>query len=368
MNKVQDFQVVTEGKTDVLVYKTKESKKGPGTKNKLPFYNPSMELNRDFSVLACQHLVNYSKKHVSLLDGLAASGIRGLRLANELEGDFEVTINDWDKDAFSLIKKNIERLNLKNVSAINCNLNTILSEKKFNYIDIDPFGSPVYFMDSAMRGILNDGIIACTATDTATLCGVYPKVCFRRYGAVPQHSDVMKELGVRILIGFICKEACKYDKGIKPVASYTTDHFFRVYVKVYNSTSIANDSIGNYSLINKDEQIGYEKAKTMLGPLWTGKLQNKKFLEEYRTILFEKQLKTKNSLWKLLDVLEEESDAPMFFYNADTIASNLKKSQPKMKKIFEELRRNRFEVYRTHFHPKGFKTNAPVADIEKMFK
>ena len=93
------------------------------------------------------------------------------------------------------------------------------------------------------------------------------------------------------------------------------------------------------SLINKDEQIGYEKTKTMIGPLWTGKLQNKKFLEECRTILFEKQLKTKNSLWKLLDVLEEESNAPMFFYNTDTIASNLKKPQSKMKKIFEELRK-----------------------------
>ena len=62
--------------------------------------------------------------------------------------------------------------------------------------------SPVGFIDSALRSIKNGGIIACTATDTATLCGVYPKVCIRRYGAIPFHSVVMKEIGLRILTWF----------------------------------------------------------------------------------------------------------------------------------------------------------------------
>ena len=187
MNKTQSFESITEGTTNVMVFKNKESKKGPGSKDKLPFYNPSMELNRDLSILVCQWLINNSKKPVRLLDGLAASGIRGIRFSNELEGDFDVTINDWNPDAFILIDKNIEKLKLKNTIAISCNLNSLLSESKFDYIDIDPFGSPVYFIDSAVRSISKDGIIACTATDTATLCGTYPKVCLRRYGATPFH-------------------------------------------------------------------------------------------------------------------------------------------------------------------------------------
>ena len=140
-----------------------------------------MEQNRDLSVLVNQWLVNKNEKTMHILDGLAASGIRGIRFANELEGDFDVnvTINDWSEDAYALIKKNLERCGLKNVVASNRNLNTLLSEERFHYIDVDPFGSPVYFIDSAIRGIYNNGIIACTATDTATLCGVYPKVCLR---------------------------------------------------------------------------------------------------------------------------------------------------------------------------------------------
>ncbi len=368
MKKFQDIKLITEGVTDVLVYKTKETKKGPGSKNKLPFYNPSMELNRDLSVIVCQWLVNNSKNHVSLLDGLAASGIRGLRLANELSGDFDVYINDWDKNAYELIKKNVEKLKLKNVTIENLNINKLIIEKKFKYIDIDPFGSPAYFIGSAVQNILHQGIIACTATDTAALCGVYPKVCFRRYAAIPYHSDVMKELGLRILLGFICREVAKYDKGIKPILAYSTDHYFRVYVQVINSVKTANDSMGYYSFIKPGEHIGYETTKKLIGPIWAGKLQSKKILGELRTILFEKQLKTKNSLWKLLDLLEEEADANMFFYTTDTIASSLKRSQPKMKTIFKEIRKKGYEVTLTHFDLKGFKTNAPINEIEKVFK
>jgi len=368
MNKIKGIESITEGKTDVLVYKTKIEKKGPGAKSKLPFYNPSMELNRDFSVLVCQWLINISKKHISILDGLAASGIRGLRLATELSGDFEVYINDWDENAYDLIKKNIEKLKLENVNVSNCNLNSLLIEKKFNYIDIDPFGSPAYFVDNAVQSISHEGVIACTATDTATLCGIYPKVCFRRYAAIPYHFEVMKELGLRILIGFICREAGKYDKGIKPILSYSTDHYFRIYVQIINTVKAANESMSYYQPIKSGERIGYGKTKKIIGPIWTGKLHSKKILGELRTILFEKQLKTKNSLWKLIDLLEEEADSPMFFYTADNLASILKKSQPKMKTMFEKLKKKGYEVTRTHFNVKGFKTNAALTEIEKMFK
>lgn len=364
MNK--SFGSITEGKTDILVYKNKESAKGPGSKDNLPFYNPSMELNRDISVLVCQYLINNNKRHLSILDGLAASGIRGIRFANELEGDFEVAINDWDEKSFNLIKKNIKNLKLKNTAALNLNLCALLSEKKFDYIDVDPFGSPAYYIDSAVRSIRNNGIIACTATDTSTLCGIYPNVCFRRYGAVPFYSSVMKEVALRILLGFICREAVKYDKGIKPLISYSTDHYFRFYVMIKNGVDNANDSIKNFSVIKPNGVIASETNKKDIGPLWTGALQSKKFLEDLRTILFEKKIKT--SVWKLLDLLEEEADAPAFFYTVDNLASSLKRSIPKMKVIFKRLQSQGYTVVRTHFSPTGFKTNAPIDEIKKAFK
>ena len=362
-----DFKIVTEGSTDVLVSTKKISCKGPGSKDKLPFYNPSMELNRDLSIVVCQWLVNNSKKPLCLVDGLAASGVRGLRLPNELVGDFDVTINDWNEDAYSLIEKNLKQIKQENVVAVNKNLNTLLSENRFDYIDIDPFGSPVDFVDSAMNSIRHNGIIAASATDTAALCGVYPKVCLRRYGVKSFHSSIMHETGLRILLGFFCREAAKFDKGIEPLVCYSTDHYFRVYIRVKNGVSYANSSLKDFSMV-KSEMLSLEDTKNVdVGPMWVGKLQNKKVIEELRTILFEKKLNTKNMLWKMLDLLEEEAEAPAFYYNTEDFASVLKKSPPRMKTIFEELKNKGYSVYRTHFSPTGFKTDAPLDEIKKLF-
>jgi tRNA (guanine26-N2/guanine27-N2)-dimethyltransferase len=368
MNKTANINQITEGITDFLVFKKKITSKGPGAKDKQPFYNSAMELNRDLSILVCQWLVDNNKKHLHFLDGLAASGVRGVRIKNEVEGDFDVTINDGNIDAYNLIKENIKHSGLKNVNVLNKNLNTLLSEKKYDYIDIDPFGSPAYFIDSAMRSIKNNGILACTATDTATLCGVYPKVCNRRYGAMPFHSFFMKEIGLRILLGFICKEALKYDKGIKPLVCYGTDHYFRAYVTVRNGTNFANETIKNLSIINSNEFVFSKKPHINVGPLWTGKIENKQIIKELRSILFKKHLNTKNSLWKLLDLLEEEDDIPGFFYTTDDIASTLKTSPPKLDMVFKKLKNKGYTVSRTHFSPTGFKTNAPRKKIEAVFK
>ena len=368
MSRTPNVKHITEGVTDFLVFKKKHSVKGPGAKDKLPFYNPAMELNRDLSVLVCQWLVNNSIKHVHFLDGLAASGVRGIRIKNEVEGDFDITINDRNEDAYDLIQKNVKNCSLTNVNMLNKNLNTLLSEKKFDYIDVDPFGSPAYFIDSAMRSISNKGILACTATDTATLCGVYPKVCNRRYGAMPFHSFFMKEVALRLLVGFICREAARYDRGVKPLLCHSNDHYFRVYAMVRNGVDSASDSLKNLSNIRSDEFVFSNNPDVDVGPLWMGRLQDKQMIKELRTILFEKQLNTKNMLWKLLDLLEEEAGAPGFFYTTDDIASLLRISPPKMSTIFEKLKKDGYEVSRTHFSSTGFKTNAPKKKIEAVFK
>lgn len=366
MKKTSKTTIISEGLSEILVYKIKKADKGPASKENFPFYNPSMQLNRDISIIVTQWLVNNSEKGINLLDGLAASGIRGIRFSTELEGNFEVIINDWDEKSYELIKKNINKSGKKNIRVEKQNLNTLLSQEKFHYIDIDPFGSPVYFIDSAMRSIQNLGIIACTATDTATLCGVYPKVCNRRYGAVPFHSNVMKEIGLRILIGYLCRAAAVYDKGIMPILCYTTDHYFRIYTRIISGVNNANKSIEKMQIIKKDNKIGYEKINKDIGPLWMGKLGNQRIIQELMTILFEKQLNTKNQVWKLFDLLGEESIAPVFFYTTDNLASNIKISPPKIITIFEKIKNKNYDIYRTHFANNGFKTNAPFNEIKKI--
>jgi tRNA (guanine26-N2/guanine27-N2)-dimethyltransferase len=369
MQNHDQVEQITEGDTRVFVYKQKESVKGPGKKNHLPFYNPSMALNRDFSILVAQWLLNTHRGTVHLLDGLAASGIRGLRFGHELLGDYDVVINDWSVDAFHLIEKNLDASGCTRCTASQSNLHVLLSSKNFHYIDVDPFGSPVYFLDGAMRSILDNGVVACTATDTAALSGVFPKVCRRRYAANPCHCSCMHEIGLRILLGVICREAAKYEKGITPLACYCKDHYYRVYVHVRQGASFANQAMQQLQMI-QEEQVNLKKknhGKTMIGPLWLGKLHDASMMQQCRTIFYEKQLHTSKELLKLLENLIEEADGTPFFYTNDDMASAFKIPPPKMSTIFLTLREKGYEVHGTHCTPNGFKTNASRQVLQELF-
>ena len=361
------MKLICEGKTKIYLKNYIKLKKGPAPKEKNTFYNPSMELNRDLSICVLQWLINKSNKKIEILDGLAASGIRGLRFANELKGNFQININDWSDEAYRIIKYNTEKINKNNISISNENIHIILSKNKFDYIDIDPYGSPAVYIDSALRSIRNNGILAVTATDTATLCGVYPKVCLRRYNAYTLHGSIMHEVGIRILIGFICRQAGKYDIGINTMLSYSTDHYMRLYLQIIKSVNHSNSSIIKTKILRTKDIPGFKNnISKYVGPLWVGELHNKHALEEIRTISSEKILNKKNNIIKLIDIFEDESNAPIFFYSTNTIASELKISPPPLKVVFKELSKKGYNVYKTQFDPTGFKTNADYKIIKSI--
>ena len=129
--------------------------------------------------------------------------------------------------------------------------------------------------------------------------------------------------------------------------------------------------IANFSapcpIFSADIFIPSDNNEHDIGPLWLGKLHNRDAVKEIRTILFKKELNTKNSIWKLLSLFEEESNAPPFFYTTDDLASKLKMSPPKKEKIYEKLNHHGFKVYQTHFSPTAFKTNADYDAIKMVF-
>ena len=47
-------------------------------------------------------------------------------------------------------------------------------------VDIDPYGSPCTFLDSAVQCVRDGGLLMCTATDTAVLCGNHGEVCYAK--------------------------------------------------------------------------------------------------------------------------------------------------------------------------------------------
>lgn len=51
-------------------------------------------------------------------------------------------------------------------------------------VDVDPYGSPSVFLDSAVQTVADGGLLMCTATDMAVLCGNNGEVCHSKYAAL----------------------------------------------------------------------------------------------------------------------------------------------------------------------------------------
>ncbi|HIH96277.1 MAG TPA: tRNA (guanine(10)-N(2))-dimethyltransferase [Thermoplasmata archaeon] len=366
--------IVEEGKTRLFLPELLASRLGPA-KRKIIFYNPAMEFNRDLSILLLQVLIAKEKRRLRILDGLAGSGARGVRIAKEVEGEFEVFVNDRNEEAWGVIKKNIALNRVSNAFPLNKNLNQLLNEEKFDYIDIDPFGSPVGFVDNAFWGARREAVMGITATDLAVLCGRYPKACLRRYGAQPLRCSSMHELGLRILIGFIARSAMKYDLGIKLLLSYFEGHHFRTYFRIEKGVKKANNNLENLGWIEKLEE-GYEvhkeptgiNSKRHAGPLWTGKIRDQELVEMMLEALPSKSLKTKNKIERMLKLfLEENEVSTPFFYRTDELASLFHCSAPPLGRTIISIRERGYRASRTHFNPTGIKTDAPLKSIRKLF-
>jgi len=215
--------MITESSATIQSFEGKISKQLP------VFYNPVMKTNRDVSIILLNAL---NKKEMQIADPLAGSGIRSIRFVKELNKNIikSIAINDYSKESVKNIKENfkLNKINQKtsSIQFHNDDANLfLLNSKGFDYIDIDPFGTPNPFLDAAVKRIARDGILSVTATDTAPLAGTYPSTCRRKYWAIPLRNEIKHEVGLRILIRKVQLIGAQFDKALIPLCSYSKDHY-----------------------------------------------------------------------------------------------------------------------------------------------
>lgn len=303
------------------------------TKDMDVFYNPVMKHNRDISISVISKI-----KPSSACFPLAASGIRALRAQSFCE---LVYVNDIRQNFKETFTKNLSLNELDEAKFLvgNKDANIFMFENRFfDYIDIDPFGSPNPFLDAAIRSVKNKGVLAITATDTAPLAGTYPKACNRKYWAKPLRNELMHEMGLRILIRKIQLVAAQFDKALTPFVSYYKDHYYRAFFKLSNKKSDVDNILNLHG--------EFEGA----GPMWLGKLNDFKSDNEF-----------------IIKLNLEEDVGQIGFFDVHKIAKSLKlKSIPKDKLIFEELNKKGFKAQKTHFCETGIKSNIKKEDFEKI--
>jgi tRNA (guanine26-N2/guanine27-N2)-dimethyltransferase len=349
-----------------------------------------MEFNRDLAVLAIQAYQRILNREISICEPLTSQGIRGVRFAAEVEGVKKVLVSDINERAYKLAKHNVQINGLEKIVKVqHKDANCVLSchappKKRFDIVDIDPFGTPVTYLDSAMRAIKNHGMLASTATDLAPLCGVHSKACIRKYGGKPMRTEYCHELAIRLLAGCTATLAAKHDIGIRVVFSHSSEHYIRVYAQISYGAKGADESIKQlgyvlhcYACLHREttnQPLGNLQCPECgakmdyAGPLWIGSILDKTFVESMIRENLSVAFKNSARITRLLAITKEEATAPITYHVVDKISGKLGLPSPSVQAFINILSKSGFQAIPTHFSTRGIKTNAPALAIQKFFK
>lgn len=328
------------------------------------FYNPIMSLNRDLSVLLLCSLKKMGHRIENVSLPTCGSGVRGIRFLKDIKG-IKVYFNDLNKKALMNVKINLKLNKLtkifnKNYKISNLDANLFFLRNKFDYVDIDPFGSPNPFLQNAILSLTHKGILAVTATDTAAFCGTYPQAAMRKYFSKVKRTPYMHEFGLRILIKHVIEIAAQYEIAMHPIFYHSSDHYFRVYFIKYKSKSKTLELINELKNVEIDENNLF-KIKLLgqsytIGPMYVGKFKR------YQGLLEEMNrnkdlLNLSKKTIKLFDIIYHEYDN-FGFYNLHDISKNRVINPPSIKEVLKNV-----DATRTHFAQNSLK----VKNKDKLF-
>ena len=335
------------------------------------FYNPKMRKLRDVSVI---FLKAQPMKKAKLLDATAATGIRGIRYVLET-GIKNVTMLDINPSAYRNAKANA-RLNKTKSTVIGESLQEFASSPEaFDVIDLDPFGSPAPLVYDALRLSKDGTLLMVTSTDTATLCGAEGSACLRVYGSRPIHNELCHEGGIRILIGFIAREAAQFNFGIEPLLSIADMHYMRVFLRLHRGAKEATASVntsGFMAYCSRCHSFDYKKGLVarvgtkcaccngemqVFGPMWLGNLKDGALVSRMAGLSDAYPDETA----RFVHLLDDELDLP-FFYAVGKVTSYLKLGSLPMSSIIAMLRK-KHKASRTHFDRDAIKTDASTRDV-----
>lgn len=360
---------VEEGEITVSVPEQAEDGIGAGV-----FYNSRMELNRDVTIAALRAYRDRDEYAETYLDAMAASGVRGVRAAAD---GWDATLCDRDADAVELSRENLGRNDL-DAAVVQRDANAVLHEEHFDVVDVDPFGSPIPFADAAVVGTA--GLLCVTATDTAPLCGAHFHSGVRRYSAVPRNTEYHSEMGMRILLGTLARTAARYDVGVRPILSHSSDHYHRTYLALDRSASDANAAIDELGHVYHCEDCLYREHDAGLiasppdgcphcesnrlvaaGPLWLGSTSEPAFAAAVREHVTD-EMGTASRARDLLTTIEGQLDRPTH-YDQHRLCKQWGRPASAMDEFLAAVRAAGHDAARTHHGGTTFETDATVSEI-----
>lgn len=298
---------------------------------------------------------SFDEYSFTVLEALAASGLRSCRYAKEIPRIKSILTNDLSSAAVESIGRNARHNQVDHIIIPNnddaCQVfyKALASKKRYDVVDLDPYGSAAPFLDAAVQVVSDGGLLCVTCTDTAVLAGSQPESCFGKYGGlnVP-NAPYTHELALRILLHSIQSTAAKYKLGIEVLMSCSIDYYVRVFVRVKHSSVLMKEASSKTAILNacqtcnsflvqplgklikteKGRKYGPFQMKMkeicdicsrtthIAGPFYSDSLHNRVFVLKmmHHVANHEKQYGTWERMAGMISVISEElSDCPFYF-------------------------------------------------------
>jgi tRNA (guanine26-N2/guanine27-N2)-dimethyltransferase len=393
-NTTYDWSKIKEGEVTLLVPLQALTQKEPP---KFPaFFNPAAKFNRDISILIYRHFIDESRRNISFVDSMCGLGARGVRVGKEIPQIKKVVFNDFNMMSVQTAKVNtmINDVYHKSnfytseiCSFLSANANF---DNRATVIDLDPFGTPAPYLDCILRAVENDGMISITATDTAVLQGVYPRVCYRKYYGIPLRSRYSLEIGTRLLLSCTALVASRLDLYIDPIFAHSYRNYVRIFCKVSKSNYLANKISDKLGYVVHCFECGYrglmkkspsdincplcQKKMRMGGPLWVSRIFHKNVILKILAEILESEARLtqdsnfvkqdKNPIKRFFEIASKELDHIPFHYNSDEFGKFMKHSTHSLPKIVDRLILDGYNASPTIFSSTGFKTEASIQEIK----
>ncbi|XP_026278220.1 TRMT1-like protein [Frankliniella occidentalis] len=271
------------------------------------YYCQEMDVNRALVTTALSVFCETGHsvfKPVRCIDVIGSTGVAGLLWKKYLASDVHVHINDPHENSHQIILDNRQRNGLE-TDIHRKDPCVLLHEMPFSFIYLDCHTDASFYLDSLMRNIPKQGIIAINTKDDGALYGRTPDMALRNYGGTITKTFYSKELAARLIVAGMVRSAAVHSKGLEVLCVLSVKSTITILVKILKGPAQANSCMAKIKPLvhcNMCEDRGFYpssvypvenpgsllsckclentpgKVLVNVGPVWSGSLFNANFV------------------------------------------------------------------------------------------
>lgn len=342
------------------------------------FFRPESRISRDLGVLAAA-VYRQQTGQLRVLDVMAGSGVRSLRYWQESGADY-LWVNDSNPDLKPLLEKNLAIAIANTLAQVTDQdarrifAQCTLSPDYYDLVDVDGFGSPAQWIYGALGAVKIGGLLYLTSTDGRSLTGHDRENCLRNFGVIARAHPASQEQALRILLGNLQQRAASQGWGLDPIFSYYSQGTYRLLVRLTPNPQL---NATNYGFLGYCHHCGEYQSLSgqwlhrstcpacgqshlvLSGMLWLGKLHQRMFLEQMRSLA---QTWQWDDISALLALMSAEIDFPPYYYTLGEIGRRGKLDLPQRSQLLAGLQQAGYRAVATSINPQAIKTYARLAD------